>query len=230
MKEILLGRDAQTGKLRITAGNKTAAFGQEKSVPKSVSKEHLLITIGDDSTLTVVNKNPDNDTYVNQRPVEQKRIKEGDCIELGNDRYLLSWDIISPFIPRFADISPLKQVWTEYQEEKLKMQISERRFNSIRTVTGAITPVAMLAGFIFGRDNMIMMALYMLPAVLTLLFCVISWRAASKIPKRQAELTERAKHAYKCPACGKLLQLQDFDMLSQQKGCPYCAAQWIQKQ
>lgn len=225
MKEILLGRDAQTGKLRITVGKQTATFGQENSVSKSVSKEHLRLIIGDDGTLTVVNLNPDNDTFVNGRPVEQKRIKKDDRIELGQDRYLLSWDMITPFIP--VDISPLKAVWKEYQDEKLKMQISERRFNALRTVTGAISPVAIIAGIYLGRDNALMMVLYLLPAVLILLFAFMSWKAASKIPKQQAELLERTKHAYKCPACGRLLTLQDFDMLSQQKGCQYCQAEWL---
>ena len=52
MKEIVIGRDGPTGKLRLTVGNQSAAFGQQNSVPRSVSQEHARLTVGDDGTLS----------------------------------------------------------------------------------------------------------------------------------------------------------------------------------
>lgn len=226
MKEVIIGRDGQTGKLRLTVGNQTATFGECDSVPCSVSQKHACLTIGDDGTLVLTNLNPENDTYVNRRAVERKRIVEGDRIQLGNEHYRLGWDMLKPFIPKTADISGLEQVWKDYQNQRLAMQIRERRFNTLRSATGLITMFAVVLGAFTGRDNPLFMALYIAAAVISLVFFFFAYRASSKIPMQQNQLTEDVKHRYKCPACGALLTLQDYDMLRQTKGCPHCGAVW----
>ncbi len=226
MKEITIGRDGQTGKLRLTIGRQTSTFGEANSVPRSVSQEHVRLTIGDDGTLVLTNLNPENDTYVNHRGVERKRIVEGDRIVLGGEHYRLNWDMLKPFIPKMADITPLEQVWKDYQEQRLQMQIRERRFNTLRSATGLITTLAVVLGAFTGRDNPLFMSLYIAAGVISLVFFVIAFMASSKIPLQQSQLTEDTKHRYKCPACGCLLTLQDYDMLRQTKGCPHCGAVW----
>ena len=226
MKEITIGRDGQTGKLRLTVGKQTSTFGEVNSVPRSVSQEHARLTVGEDGTLVVTNLNIENDTYVNHRAVERKRIKEGDHIVLGGEHYRLGWDMLKPFIPKIADVSPLEQVWKDYQEQRLQMQIRERRFNTLRSATGLITMFAVVLGAVTGRDNPLFMGLYIAAGVISLVFFVIAFRASSKIPLQQNQLTEDTKHRYKCPACGSLLTLQDYDMLRQTKGCPHCGAVW----
>lgn len=226
MKEIIIGRDGTTGKLRLTAGKQTSTFGESDSVPRSVSQEHARLTIGDDGTLVLTNLNPENDTYVNHRGIECKLISEGDRIQLGNDHYRLGWDMLKPFIPRLVDISPLEQVWKDYQRKRLQMQIRERRFNALRSATGLITMFAVVLGAFTGRDNPLFMTLYIAAAVISLVFFFIAFRVSSKIPMLQNQLTEDMKHRYKCPACGALLTLQDYDMLRQTKGCPHCGISW----
>ena len=226
MNEVKIGRDGQTGKLRMTVGKQTSTFGEANSVPRSVSQEHVRLTIGDDGSLVLTNLNPENDTYVNHRAVERKRIVEGDRIVLGGEHYHLSWDMLKPFIPKMADISPLEQIWHDYQQQRLDMQIRERRFNTLRSATGLITTLAVVLGAVTGRDNPLFMGLYIAAAVISLVFFVIAFRASSKIPMQQNQLTEDTKHRYKCPACGSLLTLQDYDMLRQTKGCPHCGAIW----
>lgn len=226
MTEIVIGRDGQTGKLRLTVGKQTSTFGEANSVPRSVSQEHVRVTIGDDGIIVLANLNAENDTYVNHRAVERKRISEGDRIVLGGEHYRLSWDMLKPFIPRMADISPLEQVWKDYQTKRLAMQIRERRFNTLRSATGLITMFAVVLGAFTGRDNPLFMVLYAAAAVISLVFFFIAYRASSKIPLQQNQLTEDVKHRYKCPSCGALLTLQDYDMLRQTKGCPHCGAVW----
>jgi hypothetical protein len=226
MKEITIGRDGQTGKLRLTVGKQTSTFGEANSVPRSVSQEHVRLTIGDDGTLVLTNLNPENDTYVNHRGVERKRIVEGDRIVLGGEHYRLNWDMLKPFIPKMADITPLEQVWKDYQEQRLQMQIRERRFNTLRSATGLIATLAVGLGAFTGRDNPLFMSLYIAAGVISLVFFVIAFMASSKIPLQQSQLTEDTKHRYKCPAYGCLLTLQDYDMLRQTKGCPHCGAVW----
>jgi hypothetical protein len=226
MKEIVIGRDGPTGKLRLTVGTQSATFGQQNSVPRSVSQEHARLTIGDDGTLVLTNLNVNNDTYVNHQGVERKRIKEGDHIVLGGEHYRLTWDMLKPFIPQMADITPLEQVWNDYQQQRLQMQIRERRFNALRSATGLITMFAVVLGAVTGRDNLLFLALYGVAGVVSLVFFFFAYRASSQIPQMQYELQERVKQQYKCPACGCLLTLQDYDMLRQTKGCPHCGALW----
>ena len=106
------------------------------------------------------------------------------------------------------------------------MQIKERRFNTLRSATGLITMFAVVLGAVTGRDHPLFMMLYVIAGVVSLVFFVIAFRESSKIPLKQNELTEEAKHHYKCPSCGNLLSLQDYDMLKQTKGCPHCGAVW----
>lgn len=226
MKTITFGRDHQTNLLRISVDGKCQTFKQLGEVPKSVSLEHASLTIGDDGELTLRNLNIENDTSVNGVGIEQKRIKQGDLIVLGTNRFRLPWDIIEPFIPKMADISPLEQVWKNYQEGRLQMQIKERRFNTLRSATGLITMFAMVLGAFTGRDNPVFMALYIAAAVISLGFFFMAYRASSKLPMQQNQLAEEAKRQYKCPACGSLLTLQDYDLLRQSKGCPHCGAKW----
>lgn len=226
MKEVIIGRDGETGKLRLTVGNQSAAFGDKDSVPRSVSQQHVKLTIDDDGMLTLTNLNVNNDTYVNHRGIECRHIREGDRIVLGNDHYRLDWEMLTPFIPKIADIRPLEQVWKEYQEQRLKMQINQGRFNTLKSSTGLITMFAVILGALTGRDNPLFMSLYVLAGVVSLAFFFIAYRSSSKIPIQQNQLTEDVKEKYKCPACGCKLMLQDYDMLRQTKGCPCCGAVW----
>ncbi len=225
MKEILIGRDAETNKLRITVDGKSAAFGAADSVPRSVSQQHVKLTIGNDGSLLLTNLNVDNDTFVNHRGIEAKYITHGDRITLGGENYKLTWDILDPFIPKMADISGLQQVWDEYQEKRLQMQIKERRFNTLRSATGLLTMAAMVLGFSIGRGGAVFF-LYIAAAVISLAFFVIAFMQSSRIPREQDQLLQDTKRRYKCPACGRLLNLQDFEMLRQSSGCPHCKVQW----
>lgn len=226
MKEVIIGRDGETGKLRLTVGKQSSAFGEKNSVPRSVSQQHVKLTIDDDGSLTLTNLNVNNDTYVNHRGIERKRIKEGDRIMLGNHHYRLDWEMIKPFIPRIADIRPLEQVWKDYDEQRLRIKIKERRFNALKSSTRLITMFALILGALMGRDNPIYMTLYVLAGVISLVFFYIAYRSSSKIPIQQKQLKEAAKEKFKCPACGCKLMFQEYDGLRQSKGCPHCGAVW----
>ena len=227
MKEVIIGRDGETGKLRLTVvGKQSSTFGEKNSVPLSVSQQHVKLTIGDDGSLTLTNLNVNNDTYVNHRGIECKRIQEGDRIVLGNEHYRLDWKMLKPFIPHIADIGPLEKVWDDYQDKKLQQQIAERKFNTLKGATGLITMFAVILGALSGRDNPVFMTLYILAGVISLVFFFIAYRSSSKIPIQQNHLTEDVKEKYRCPHCGCRLVLQDYDMLRQTKGCPHCGAVW----
>ena len=223
MTELTIGRDVQTSLLRITANGKTATLKEAPVCPSSVSREHALITVSDKGVVVIRNLNIENDLYVNGIGVEQKRIAAPDRIELGRDRYQLSWDVITPLIPHFVNISPLRQVWQDYESRLLALEISERRFGVLRSATGLITMAAILLSIFAGRSTLYIV-LYALAAIVSVVFFVMAFRSASKIPQRRRQLREETERNYCCPACGAMFSLQKYEQLRQTKRCAHCGA------
>ena len=228
MIDIIYGRDEQSGKLRLKTGSTRRMEGAEKSVPQSVSREHVLITIRDDSSIILKNLNIDNDTYVNGTAVEQKKIRKGDIIELGRDRYRLEWNVINPFIPTFIDISPLQFVWDAYQQEKISYQIKEKQFNVLKSLTSIITMSAFILGAVdIGMSGAsLRVIIYIVAIGISIIFAVKSWIDASKMPQKYMDLDKRFKRKYLCPnpKCKHFMGFTDYELLSQNKKCSYCGA------
>ncbi len=227
MTEIKIGRDATTGQLRVTTNGKSVAIGEKDSVPKGVGREHVSVTIDDGGAITLRNLNIENDTFVNNIGVEVKRLKKGDRIELAREHYPLSWDVLNPFIPKFADIRPLKKLWDDYQSELLNLQIKERRSGVLRSATGLITMAAMVLSVFTGRDNPLFLTLYALAGVVSAFFFVKAFRDSSKMPKLQQEIRESFPKKYVCPHCGHFMGNQSYEIISQGKNCPHCKAIYI---
>ena len=231
MIEVKYGRDQATGKLHIAVGGKQRAEGAEKSVPMSVSREHALITIGDDASIVLRNLNIENDTYVNGTPVEQKLLRQGDVIELGKEHYRLDWSMITPFIPVFIDISPLRHVWEDYQTKKMDYQIKEKKFNVLKSLTSLIT----MSAFILGAVDVgvsgasLRLVFYVLAISVSIFFTVRSWKDASAMPKKYHKLEKQFHRYYVCPnpKCRHYMGANDYEILSQNKKCPYCGGIYI---
>lgn len=225
--ELIIGREAESSKLCIAVGGKKVMAGEAGSVPKSVSREHLRLTVSEEGHITIENIDINNDLYAKGFAVERKRIAHGDRIELGRDRYQLEWEVLDRFFT-LADITPLQQVWQDYQDERLRLQIRERRFGVLRSATGILTTAAMILGFMEmgGDGNTLRLILYGIAFAVTLVFFVIAWRSASRVPLQQQKAEERARKAYRCPnpQCGCMFNLQNFDLLRQMKRCPHCGA------
>ena len=226
--EFTIGRDATTGQLRISNGKQTQSFGEKECVPRSVSREHVSISVTEKGELILKNLNVENDTYVNDKGIEQKLIKRGDMIELGNEHWHLSWEkYLDTLLPKFADIRPLEKVWKDFRSSQIKNQIKERKFNALRSATGLLTMAAVALSGVFGRDNSLYLCLYGSAAVISALFFILSYKWASKLPIENAQLQEDTEKKYKCPVCEKLFPLQKYEQLKQQGMCMHCKAIFI---
>lgn len=223
--EIIIGRDTETSKLSVTIGQQKVLTGTEGSVPKSVSRSHCKIVINADGTYEVRNMKAQNVTYVNDVPIEVKRVTDKDVVELGDDRYLLDWAMVNEFKPKVADIRHLKHVWDDYNKETLSLTVKQNKFNALRTGTGIITMVAIASGFIIGREEsgMLYTILYGLAILLSLTFFIKSYIDASKLPKERMKLTQKFQRDYACPQCKRHFA-QPYDQLALFDQCPYCRA------
>ena len=223
--KIQIGRDIASSKLLLTADGKSV-LSDKADVPASVSKEHCLIEIVD-NTIKLQNLDINNYTYVNGMAVEAKTIRKTDRIELGRDRYTLDWKSLESLLPPVADIRPLKAVWENFETQNIALQIDERRFNTLRSVTGLITMVAIALSIATGGRSVWYVALYAVAIVASLVFFIKAYRDASKMPYRRQELARQFQRDYVCPHCGRFLGNQPYDIVSQNTCCPYCKTQFI---
>lgn len=222
---IEIGRDIVTSKLRLSLDGKSL-LTEKADVPPTVSRDHCQIEI-DGNVMRLINTDINNYTYVNGQAIEAKIIQPTDCIELGNNHYLVDWEYIEKLLPPVADISALKKVWEDYEQANINLQIDERRFNTLRSITGLITMVAIALSIATGGRSLWYLVLYAVAISASLIFFVKSYRDASKIPQKRQELTRGFLHDYICPHCGHFLGNQPYDILVQNDSCSYCKTKFI---
>ena len=223
--EILIGRDKDTGKMKIKAEGKVMLY-VTKRLHDTVLEEHIKLKVEDDS-IRLENLNLNAYTYVNGQAVEKKTITRQHTIELGNDHYPFDWRALDELIPPETDIRPLKTIWEEYESQNISLQIAERRFNTLRSMTGLITMAAIALSVTTGERNKWYIILYGLAIVFSLIFFVKSFIDSSKIPQKRQELGRNFQRNYTCPHCGHFLGNQSYDILVQNDHCSYCKTKFI---
>ena len=178
-----------------------------------------------DNLLRIQNLDINTVTYVNGQSIESKYLATGDRIELGPDRYPLSWKALQAVLP--ADIRQLKNVWDNYENENIRLQIAERKFNTLRSATGLITMVAIVLSIATGGKSAWYIVLYAVSIIISLVFFVKAYLDSSKMPQQRQELNRRFQREYSCPHCGHFLGNQSYDLLTQNDHCPYCKSKFI---
>lgn len=225
MVKVVIGRNHQTNQLLLELNGHRQLLGQQNSVPTSVGEKHVEFIVNDDGTMILKNLSIQNDTYVNMVGIESKRIKEGDRIELGNDQYVLKWDILKSLIPKFADIRPLKKVWEDYQKEQDDFQIRQTRMNILRGATGILTMGSIIIGKITNQgEGTLSIFLYVIGGILAVFFIIFSWNEAAKAPQQKRDMADAFSKKYVCPNCGRFLGNSPYYIICQNTKCPYCQA------
>lgn len=219
--EIIIGRDQTTRQLSVVKDGVSKLHGNPNSVPMDVSRHHISLQPAETGKWIIKNLNERNVTFVNGIAVESKTISESDKVELGNSHYLFPWTALQEPKVETVDIRPLKQIWTEYDEQKFSTQIAERKFNAARSATGIITMLAIACSIILGHGPVYIM-LYAIAIGISLIFTYQAYQKSTEVPQQQREMSKRFQQRYVCPKCGHFMGFQDYDVLSQADACPYC--------
>ena len=219
--EMIVGRDHQTRTLSIIKDGSTILYGQAESVPMDVSRHHFSLQPSDNGRWIIKNLNERNVTFVNGIAIESKTISEQDKIEMGASHYLFPWSALQDPKEETADIRPLKSIWEEYDDQKMKTQIAERKFNAARSATGIITMVAIACSLILGHGA-IYLLIYALAIGISVVFTILAYRKSTEIPQQLRALNRQFQQRYVCPKCGHFMGFQDYDILKQADACPYC--------
>lgn len=218
--EITIGRDSKTRQLSVIKDGKAALAGQAGSVPQDVSRQHVQLRQQPDGKWQLKNLNEQNVTFVNGLAVESKVVTEKDKIELGQSHYLLSWEAIKGPKVVTIDLKPLRQAWERYTQTNINIRKRQQRMNLLARVTPAFS---MVSGLVAGIVPEVRAMALVLTGAGVLVFLYSLYRSATDHSIEETEdAKKRFQREYVCPKCGRFLGFQDIDILTQQKGCPYC--------
>ena len=219
--EIIIGRDQATQKLNVIVDGKSKLFGNKGSVPMDVSRHHISLKQLGQGQWQIKNLNERNVTFVNDIAIESKTISETDQVELGNSHFLFPWSALSEPKVETVDIRPLKKIWDDYNEERINLQITERKFNAARSATGIITMLAIACSIILGHGPTYLV-LYALAIGISIVFTIKAYNNSTNVPRRQQEMNKDFQRKYVCPKCKHFYGFQDFEIISQNDKCPFC--------
>ena len=242
-KTLLVGKDPAVDQLRISLAGQpqSTVVCRHGSVPNSVTRcrpgegrAHAEISIDDDGMIRLTNLNPRNVTYVNDVEIESKIISISDSITLGRDRFPIdlplvvetACDMINTNSPKTYDITHLKDVWENMQENKKQIHNRQKRINIIRSGCGLFTMGAMPCIYFFGPLGYLLTGIGFAGS----LYSFIGLKN-DDTPEVMERLTEDFQDHYVCPSCNKFLGMISYKLLKRQYSmhCPHCKCQFTEE-
>lgn len=243
--EAVIGKEEGLHRLLVKIGSKAFVVGQPQSVPNTVSRLHCSLTVAysDDPAHNVLsikihNLKSHNKTYVDGLEVESKTIKENSLVQLGFDRHPVNLkqivDGMRKFLPaappppaKEISISPLKRIWEEYDEEKLRISDGAAKNANRQRLQGILSMSGVLIGFVPGMDQTIRMVI-IVAALLIAIFFFVKGLTGDTIQRKLHDLDEEFRKKYVCPNpdCRHFIGNIPYDILRQNSGCPHCKCKY----
>ncbi len=240
-KTIMIGRDEEKSRLFVSVGNKGAMVGSAGSVPKCVSRNvpkagtaHCNLVYTKEYGWIITNlKTGANHTYVNGVDVEKAPVKESDTIELGAYKYRLDFKgvmkaamqiVPAPTPPPVSvDIRHLEEIWNNYEQQKIDIQKRGKKIGMLQTLPIAIGSVGSILSFA---------ARPVIGVIVTCIsLCIIlytfSLRKKDDSIEQLRNLNHQMELTYICPHCKHFLGLKSYTVVTQDKKCPWCKAQYL---
>ena len=243
--EAVIGKEEGQHRLLVKIGSKAFVVGNPQCVPNTVSRTHCSLSVeySDDQTRTVTkikiqNIKSQNVTYVDGQEIEAKVIKEDSHVQLGCERYSIDLkqviDGMRKFLPtappppaKEYSIVPLKKIWEEYDEEKLRISDEAAKNANRQRLQGILSMSGMLIGFIPGIDQTIRIVI-IAAALLIAIFFFIKGSSDDTVQRKLHDLDEEFRKRYICPNpdCRHFIGNIPYDILSQNTGCPHCKCKY----
>lgn len=250
-KTIFIGKEPGQGRLLIALRNngeiKTGTIGRANCVPNCVSRckpseniAHCKIEIGTNGEMTITNIKEENVTYINNVEVLSKRISLTDTIALGKDRYAVNVKAVLEVAnnilePTEYSITPLKAVWEQYHNSCMKLKKMQRKNATIKSL---YLPLIVLSGGVsaairfLGLDEDISNPISYFAGGLAFffLFYGLYLTITDRSIEKQERINDKFQAKYICPnpKCNHFLGQQPYNILRQNKNCPYCKVKWVE--
>lgn len=247
-KTLFIGKEQTQGRLAVFMEQNgkplMALSGLPGSVPNSVSRckpaekmAHCKIDVDRRGNLLLTNLKPQNVTYVNGVEVLSKKISLDSKIELGRDHFQLDilniLDIATKLMPIIYSIRPLERVWNDYEQKTYGLKRKQRSLANLKSLYMPCVILSTLSGVIvryLGADNNVANAFsyvfYGIAAVIMFYGLYKSW--TDKSLEEGKKITDEFQRDYVCPnpECRHYLNMQSYQVLRQNKKCPYCGCLW----
>lgn len=232
MIELIIGREGgvpkEQARLALHLGDDTFFIGTKGSVPPTVSRMHCKITFGDDAKMTVENISSSNLLYINGKEYDKRiGVTTVDSIELGPDKYRINLEEIfkkAPVIKPGYSIKHLDVVFNEYQQEKMHLQVTQGQINALSALPGILSMASLVLVVIIPNGGVGRAILIGVAALCAIVFALVRYKNASKVPLKTREIEERFRERYICPnpGCHRFLGMTPYKELLKNKCCPYC--------
>ena len=237
MIDAIIGREHGTNRLLLTVNNKAYAISQPNSVPKTVSSKHCRLQIDDKGQMTLTNLKDQLCTYVNGLAISRKIINMDSLIELGEDRFHVDMNVVKKAIdsqlppppPQTFSLKPLENVWKKYDEQRLQLQLNEQIKNNWKAGGGVLSLIGVLFMFIpipeLGNYRFIFTGAALLIA---LYFFIRGFDTSKSLVVKMRDLDKDFRKKYVCPnpKCHHFMGVQPYDVMKDNKKCPYCGCQY----
>ena len=230
MMELIIGRESgvENPRLAVEQNGKVSFWGKPGSVPKSVSRKHCHIVIDDDSKVQIEDITTNNYLYVNGQDCKRKGgVSFEDTIELGQDRYRLELEKIVKALSsqQSFDISSLEEIYDSYQKQKFDIQVRQGKLNALSTLPGVLSMISFGVAAFFQEARIVMI---IIAAIFALVFALIRYRNANRIPLKIKKIEDSFRENYICPnpVCGHFLGVTPYKELLKNKTCPFCKSQF----
>ena len=231
---VIIGREPGVAapRLCIKEANKTRYLGQPGCVPKTVSRNHCRIEKISDGRFRITNISEQNSVFVNGLECQSKTIGKDDLVELGADHYRLDLETIFRAMdtidgPKTYSISHLKRIWDNYSQEKMDIQVKERKNRALNPISGVLSMTGILLSFIPALSKLrIVLLIFGLSCLIY--FIWLNYKNATAIPNRLKELEDSFTDDYICPnpQCKHFLGNKSYKLVLKDGCCPWCKSKF----
>lgn len=212
-----------------------------------VSRKHCKLTSNADGSFTLENLSQ-NGTFVQGRKIIKTKVNSDTVIQLGPNYKIKVADLLpqktsatnnstSPSSTSTNEYSlkPLKKVWEEYDNRMTTIQQEQKTTTLLRSASPMFTlgsgAIAGLARGLGWGDEIFGLTVIM--TVIGLILMVYSfWKGYkdNSIDERK-EATKYLQDHYLCPNpdCRHFVGMKDYNILRQDKNCPYCKCKYTDK-
>ena len=238
--DLFIGRKKTNNQLMAVVSGKEYLFGKPGEVPNTVSENHCHIRINTENEMRIINlKDGKNYTWVDGVPVTEAGITEDSMIALGGNEWQLDLKMILAFFRKNGmlkstekpyEISHLEAVYREYHDENMQIKIKQGQFGAIRSITGILTPFAILGGVFLGSNgSFLTIGIYAVLILSGIFFVIHQWKTSKSLPIRLEELQKDFQARYVCPneECKRSFVGMPYDELKKMKTCPHCKKPWV---
>lgn len=241
MIEAIIGRQHGTNCLLMIIQGKGYKISDDGTVPNTVSSSHCRLVVDDNGIWRLSNIKSELDTFVDGQQIDSKQITPHSRVALGANHYVVDMQkveaVIKKLMPPVFSLRPLEQIWNEYHDTQLQMQIEEKKKNVNKMLTSVLSPISMIL-FILPMMmkteippfvNVLRLIIASAIALLSIYFYIQSRRGLKNdIILRMDQLNTDFRQKYVCPnpQCRHFMGNQPYDVLSQMTQCPYCRCKY----